>query len=98
MPDNNILLLALCKKQQNKNNKNNKKKWHTGVLGEVGSSKLVCFLELDRPRALEFARFRFSALEDPERLRDFSSEPSPPSPSPCDSFFVMDGTSSFSYD
>lgn len=70
----------------------------TGVLGEVGSSKLDCFLELERPRALEFARFRFKALEDPERLSDLSNEPSPPSPSPCDSFFVIEGTSSFSYD
>lgn len=73
---------------------------HTGVLGEVGSSKCVCFFELDRPRDLELARLRFNVFEEPDRLSDFNNELSPPpSPSPrvVDSFLAVVGTSSFSY-
>lgn len=66
----------------------------------MGSSKCVCFFELDRPSDLELARLRFNVFEEPDRLSDFNSELSPPpspSPSVADSFLVVVGTSSFSY-
>jgi len=61
---------------QNPENRKKHSEPRTGVRGEVGSSKWVCFLELDLASDFELARFKFNVLEEPDRLSDFNKDPS----------------------